>query len=302
MKKRYVRLTAVLLLSFLLTGCQLVTPMYEMTPEEEAAIVAYSAKIISKYNQKQGDGMTRVYKKDMLEAEKVGEAEEANPEETPEEGSEEDEGVEPMEGQTVNDEGYIVNVDGAILLDAEGKPVKAKKASSKSETVEGEEGEGEPQEEQNGADPESGSTQGQTAGAPETTIVEALALENISVDYKGFEFSNNYKEGDYLSLTPGEGKKYLIMHFTLTNTAAGETYIDILSKHPSFAVMVDGSEPMKNESTILLYDLTTFQWKVPAGSSTDAVLLFQVPADLGSDASALTLQMTLDGSLYNISL
>lgn len=62
MKRNLVCIAVSLMMCIMFTGCSVVEPMYTLTEEEEDAIVAYSAKIISKYNRRQGDGFTRVTK------------------------------------------------------------------------------------------------------------------------------------------------------------------------------------------------------------------------------------------------
>ena len=98
------------------------------------------------------------------------------------------------------------------------------------------------------------------------------------------------------------GNHYLIMKFSLVNSGSKEANVDILSKHPSFSVSVDGSELIRNSSTILLYDLATFQGTIAAGEKADTVLLFEVPEDIGKKKSDLVLQMTVNNTLYNIVL
>ena len=55
MKSSKWKMTAILLAAaFLLSGCG--EALYEMTPEEEAAIVSYASQVLSKYNKYQRDG------------------------------------------------------------------------------------------------------------------------------------------------------------------------------------------------------------------------------------------------------
>lgn len=134
------------------------------------------------------------------------------------------------------------------------------------------------------------------------TLDAALEQPGISFSYQGLNVSSSYVEGDYLSLTPDKGYDYLIMQFQLTNTNAEETMIDILSKHPSFTVTVDGATVAKNEQTILLMDLATYQSTIEAGGTANAVLLFQVPTGSASSESSVALQVKVGGADYDISL
>ncbi|MBQ1902719.1 MAG: hypothetical protein II169_09280 [Lachnospiraceae bacterium] len=149
-------------------------------------------------------------------------------------------------------------------------------------------------------------SQGETDVVEDTTkyvtLDAALEQPGISFSYQGLNVSSSYVEGDYLSLTPDKGYDYLIMQFQLTNTNAEETMIDILSKHPSFTVTVDGATVAKNEQTILLMDLATYQSTIEAGGTANAVLLFQVPTGSASSESSVALQVKVGGADYDISL
>ena len=149
-------------------------------------------------------------------------------------------------------------------------------------------------------------SQGETDVVEDTTkyvtLDAALEQPGISFSYQGLNVSSSYVEGDYLSLTPDKGYDYLIMQFQLTNTNAEETMIDILSKHPAFTVTVDGATVAKNEQTILLMDLATYQSTIEAGGTANAVLLFQVPTGSASSESSVALQVKVGGADYDISL
>lgn len=149
-------------------------------------------------------------------------------------------------------------------------------------------------------------SQGETDVVEDTTkyvtLDAALEQPGISFSYQGLNVSSSYVEGDYLSLTPDKGYDYLIMQFQLTNTNTEETMIDILSKHPSFTVTVDGATVAKNEQTILLMDLATYQSTIEAGGTANAVLLFQVPTGSASSESSVALQVKVGGADYDISL
>ena len=71
---------AVLLLGGLMAGCG--TPMYELTDEEEALIVDYSAEVIAKYNIYQKDGVTAINPALLLEEEDEEESQVAKTDDT----------------------------------------------------------------------------------------------------------------------------------------------------------------------------------------------------------------------------
>ena len=62
-KKKLLFYSAILTFCLPMMGCsKIVTPLYTMTEDEEAAVVTYAAKVVGKYNAHQGDGLRRVYK------------------------------------------------------------------------------------------------------------------------------------------------------------------------------------------------------------------------------------------------
>ena len=69
MKKRQIRLVAILVSAmFVLTGCG-PTPLHEMTDEERDIVVHYAAYVVGKHNIYQKDGMTNADPEQWLEAE-----------------------------------------------------------------------------------------------------------------------------------------------------------------------------------------------------------------------------------------
>ena len=68
MKKRQIRLVAILVSAmFVLTGCG-PTPLHEMTDEERDIVVHYAAYVVGKHNIYQKDGMTNADPEQWLEA------------------------------------------------------------------------------------------------------------------------------------------------------------------------------------------------------------------------------------------
>lgn len=98
MKSSRMKMTAVLLtLAFTLTGCG--EALYELEPEEEAAIVSYAAHAVAKYNTYQQDGEVFVLQ-EVLDGEEV-KSETADVEDVSKETqSEEQESTEGKTGQT----------------------------------------------------------------------------------------------------------------------------------------------------------------------------------------------------------
>ncbi len=165
----------------------------------------------------------------------------------------------------------------------------------------------EPQQEENSQNIPADSTAGQMDGLdteeaqPEqTTLTQALGIEGVDAVVSATELMPSYKEGDYYALDAEAGKTFLVVHVTLNNNTAADISCDLLSGNPQFQAEVNGAGAVPAEMTVLLNDLSTYQGTLPAGSSTDTVLLFQVPADV-TQADSLTLDLTWKGNTYRIS-
>ena len=165
----------------------------------------------------------------------------------------------------------------------------------------------EPQQEENSQNIPADSTAGQLNGLdteeaqPEqTTLTQALGMEGVDAVVSATELMPSYKEGDYYALDAEAGKTFLVVHVALNNNTAADISCDLLSGNPQFQAEVNGAGAVPAEMTVLLNDLSTYQGTLPAGSSTDTVLLFQVPADV-TQADSLTLDFTWKGNTYRIS-
>ena len=100
--------------SILLGGCG--DELYEMTSEEQAAVVAYSSHIVSKFNKKQSEGIVDIaaYKVAMAEKEARRKelAEEARKEEEEEAKRAQEKAIEASDAQTIN----YVSLNQALKL------------------------------------------------------------------------------------------------------------------------------------------------------------------------------------------
>lgn len=184
--------------------------------------------------------------------------------------------------------------DGLVYVDTS-------QEEEESETTE------EPQQEENSQNIPADSTAGQLNGLdteeaqPEqTTLTQALGIEGVDAVVSATELMPSYKEGDYYALDAEAGKTFLVVHVTLNNNTAADISCDLLSGNPQFQAEVNGAGAVPAEMTVLLNDFSTYQGTLPAGSSTDTVLLFQVPADV-TQVDSLTLDLAWKGNTYRIS-
>ncbi len=148
--------------------------------------------------------------------------------------------------------------------------------------------------------PEEGGEEAATE-ATQSTLNEALGIQDINFTFKSAEFADDYVYSNYYHLTPKAGNNYLIMHFTAENTSDAAKDVDIYSMAPAFSATV-GDKTYESEATILPNDLSTFVGKIEAKKSNDLVLLFEVPSDIEQDVNKIGLSLNVNSKDYNITL
>lgn len=244
MKNSRMKITAVLLMAaFMFSGCG--EALYEMTPEEEAAVVSYAAHAVSKYNTFQQDG--EIY----IQKDEVALTEEAETEITETEIAETD-----ADGM----------VEPLVEEDAE-----AEVAETAGKVTEG------------------------------ATLTEALDLGVVRAEYMGNALYKTYKKSDVFAIDAREGKQLLVLDVNLTNTIDQDLHIDILAMTPTFRAVINGSETVPLQTTILPDDLSTYQQDILAGATNTAVLVFEIPQDI-QEVSSIQLKVTMNGNNFTVNL
>lgn len=132
------------------------------------------------------------------------------------------------------------------------------------------------------------------------TLTQALGLAGVDAQVTATELKPSYEEGGYYVMDASAGKTFLVVHIALSNQTTEDINCDLLSGQPQFQAVINGMGAVSAELTVLLNDLSTYQGTLEAGSSTDTVLLFQVPADDVTQVDTLTLKLTWNGNSYEI--
>lgn len=127
---------------------------------------------------------------------------------------------------------------------------------------------------------------------PEYSMEEVMGLpEGVSVLFTDTEICDNYPgESDFFNMSAGEGKKLLVLHFSIANAGQQEQEVDLLSSGTVYRVTVNGEYSRRALTTMLLDDMTSYQGALPAGESTEAVLIIEIEGSL-SAVDSLTLDV-----------
>lgn len=132
------------------------------------------------------------------------------------------------------------------------------------------------------------------------TLDELFGGQNIVLTYAGAELTDSYMEGSYYALYPDAGRQYLVLRINVANTGTEPAEVDYLSGMPQFQVKLNGEITSPSEQTVLPGDFSALDLALQAGETEEAVLLFQIPADVET-IQGVELLVTTDGN-YQIVL
>lgn len=164
----------------------------------------------------------------------------------------------------------------------------------------------EPTKEPTGMDPVddtpviSGNGNATAAGSIEKTLE---LPESVSVTYLGHTLHTIYPEGegDFV-ITATEGKKLLVLSFSISNATGQDQIFDLLSTNPDFRVTVNGNYTRRAWWTGLENDFTTFMGTIPAGESTEVVLVMEMDSEMADSITSISLNLKNDSKSCTIRL
>lgn len=153
--------------------------------------------------------------------------------------------------------------------------------------------------EQDVADSDSQTIPGE--GESFSTINEALDLGVIQVDYAGSSTCTTYEKSDIYAVDASAGRQLLVLNVKLTNPSNQNLHVDILAMTPTFRAVVNGTESVPAQTTILPNDLSTYQSDILAGESGDTVLLFEISEEI-QEISSIQLKINMAGKEHTVNL
>ncbi len=136
------------------------------------------------------------------------------------------------------------------------------------------------------------------------TAEEVMGLpEGVTLNFTGQEICDSYPgESDYFAVTATEGKKLLVLKFSITNTLEQETRVDQLSSEATYRVAVNGEKAKRALSTMLPNDMAFYADTLSAGAGAEAVLVVEIPADAAEAISSVELQIKNESETCTIQL
>lgn len=132
----------------------------------------------------------------------------------------------------------------------------------------------------------------------DSSIAEAIGLDNFDIVYKTYEAHNIFPEEEsddlVFSMQAQNGMELLVVSFGVTNDSPDRRMCDILDKDISFRALLNGSERINANKTILLNDLGSYCDEIDGYGMTEAVLVFEVAEGTTANLSSIDLIVKKD--------
>lgn len=142
----------------------------------------------------------------------------------------------------------------------------------------------------------SGDGSSQAQAAVYTDIDDFLEESALEIDYTGYDVCETYPQNTAVNDWQGvvratAGNSLIVFHYDIKNNGTSDVLLDMAGKGAKFNFRINGSVSKSALRTLRLDEFSMFVENIPAGSSTDAVLIVEV--DSATAASITALKMTM---------
>lgn len=128
------------------------------------------------------------------------------------------------------------------------------------------------------------------------SIGEVLSLSDLDLQYGSFEvldtYPNDETENPYFTLDASNGKKLLVLHFTLQNMSEEDKEVDILSVAPQFIVTINDNIRKNALSTMLLEDISTYAGLLTASENQNLVMIVEIEEETAASIENMNLTVS----------
>ncbi|MCR4924172.1 MAG: hypothetical protein K5931_09230 [Lachnospiraceae bacterium] len=125
------------------------------------------------------------------------------------------------------------------------------------------------------------------------SISEALGVPDFNISYKNYELCQQYPEEQndslFFSMKADEGEKLLILHFDLNNPTGGPLECRVIDSNARIRLLINDTERINQQMTILLNDLKSYEGTVQPGESIDTILVFDVTDEIAQNIQSMQL-------------
>lgn len=137
-----------------------------------------------------------------------------------------------------------------------------------------------------------------------STIEEFYGIEGFSFQYTGCDLKSEYPDmaedsaDAYFAVQATPGTQLLIMKFQVNNYSGDDRELDMLSYGLKTRVAVNGESSKSTLSTMLLNDLRNYKGVLGGNSSTELVLIMEVPEGTYIENLSLILRSDTDSAEF----
>ena len=256
--KRSVLLISIICFSLFSTGCG--EALITMSDEEEAIVTLYAAKMVSKFNENQTNGICNARIRD-------GELDDAYAAA----------GV-STEDETSNSEDVSESADNADEATNQGTD------TSLDPDMEDTTGET--------ADAIDGENLSSDTGY---SFTDAIGIDGMEFTCSEFDVSTEFKASSSFVLSEVSGKKYVVLTIEGTNTSDSTIDFSALDSR-SYSLSINDGTASQSQYTPLSNDLSTYDGKLAAGDSKTFILVFLFSDSSVENITSLELYVEGDGS------
>lgn len=137
-------------------------------------------------------------------------------------------------------------------------------------------------------------------------IPAAIGIPEFEMTYKGYETADIYPKSDGSDLTfsmqAAPGKELVVLHFDVKNPGSSDAECNVLDQNVKFRILVNESNRINEQMTILLNDLKSYKDTIGAGQAADTVLVFEADASVAESIRSLSLIVVNSGAESSFSL
>lgn len=139
-------------------------------------------------------------------------------------------------------------------------------------------------------------------GAQAATLAEALAINPITVEYRGYDLRKNYIVGDYFALNASPQMTYLVLNIGLVNSSPEPVDCNMYAKNLNCGLYINDTFVSNSIPTVLTEDFSTFIGTLDGGATMETVIIFEVPEDIAGQIQSLSMDLESDGTVYHVIL
>lgn len=142
---------------------------------------------------------------------------------------------------------------------------------------------------------ENSGTAENTETADIMSMNDIFGMAGIDIQANGYEVSDSYPSNGSelgMSMIAVKGYKLLILKFNVANTSGSDIAVNMIDSGAVYRGIINDSVRMNAQVTALLNAFNTYSGTIPAGSTQEMVLVFQINENDADNIRSVKLNVT----------